>query len=284
MPSNRRPTASLFVVATAIATLGVTPFANAATVTLQSGTATCSQNNASGNFSVDEAIDTIVNGTDGWAIFCGLEDAVAETAVFETATDLTGPNLLVFVLQQQYDNVQHTLGRFRLSVTSASRANFADGADNGGDLGMAAIWTVLDPVFALSTGGATLTEQGDHSILASGASPNQAAYKIYARTSQTITGIRLEVLEDASLPDSGPGRFENGNFVLSELTLDASACPGARIDVDGDGFIKPLTDTLLMLRYAFGFSSGTLINGATDPQCTRCTAGEIEAYLSCLFL
>ncbi|MBI1831466.1 MAG: hypothetical protein HYR84_08455, partial [Planctomycetes bacterium] len=35
-----------------------------------------------------------------------------------------------------------------------------------------------------------------------------------------ITGLRLEVLPDPSLPAQGPGRAQNGNFVLQELRLD----------------------------------------------------------------
>ena len=34
-----------------------------------------------------------------------------------------------------------------------------------------------------------------------------------------ITGIRLEVLKDPSLPAGGPGFYLNGNFVLTELEL-----------------------------------------------------------------
>ena len=34
-----------------------------------------------------------------------------------------------------------------------------------------------------------------------------------------ITGIRLEVFADPSLPAKGPGRSPNGNFVLSEFKV-----------------------------------------------------------------
>ena len=37
-----------------------------------------------------------------------------------------------------------------------------------------------------------------------------------------ITGFRLEALADGSFADNGPGRASNGNFVLNELTVDAS--------------------------------------------------------------
>jgi hypothetical protein len=51
------------------------------------------------------------------------------------------------------------------------------------------------------------------------------AYTVIAETSLTgITGVRLEALEDASLPMGGPGmQTINGNFVLSELEVYAEA-------------------------------------------------------------
>ena len=35
-----------------------------------------------------------------------------------------------------------------------------------------------------------------------------------------ITGIRLEVLADKSLPAKGPGRAPNGNFVLNDFKVE----------------------------------------------------------------
>ena len=54
-------------------------------------------------------------------------------------------------------------------------------------------------------------------------------------------------------------------------------------DIDGDGETGPLTDGLLLLRYTFGFTGATLVTGAVDlPNCTRCTARLIEAYVQAL--
>jgi hypothetical protein len=53
-------------------------------------------------------------------------------------------------------------------------------------------------------------------------------------------------------------------------------------DVDGNGQVGALTDGLLMLRFAFGFSGSALVNGAVAGNCRRCTAAEIVAYLRLL--
>lgn len=186
---------------------------DAAPVTLQNATATYSQ--------AEKAVGGSINGNlldDGWGISPALD---AQTAVFETATDIgfAVGTKLTFAFDQ--GGSQHTLGRFRLSVTTDDRSLFADGLHTGGDV--VANWVVLSPSSAVSAGGATMTTLGDNSILVSGSSPNTDVYTIVANTSLLgITGIRLEALEDPSLPYSGPGRSTfNGNFHLNELQLDA---------------------------------------------------------------
>ena len=51
------------------------------------------------------------------------------------------------------------------------------------------------------------------------------------------------------------------------------------LDVDGDGQVLPLTDSILILRYTFGFRGATLIAGAVGPQCSRCDSPSIVDYL-----
>ena len=84
-------------------------------------------------------------------------------------------------------------------------------------------WTVLRPRSAVSSGGATLTVQADGSILAGGKNPCPDTYTIVAETDlERITGVRIEVLPDSSLPAGGPGRCFNGNLALAEVALDAA--------------------------------------------------------------
>jgi len=81
-------------------------------------------------------------------------------------------------------------------------------------------WTVLEPETFTSKGGAVLKRLPDNSVLASGKNPSPESYTISAFTTMTgITGIRLEVLADTSLPARGPGRAPNGNLVLNEFKI-----------------------------------------------------------------
>jgi hypothetical protein len=57
----------------------------------------------------------------------------------------------------------------------------------------------------------------------------------------------------------------------------------AVLDIDGNGDTQALTDGLLVLRFLFGFSGGTLTAGAVDTSgCFRCDAASISAYLETL--
>jgi hypothetical protein len=174
------------------------------------------------NFAFAEAVDGDLGGSlvsNGWALSPQIID---QTGVVETVADVVGPlgTTFTFTLTQNFTNF-HTLGRFRLSVTTDNRADFADGLQTGGDV--TANWTQLTPTSAVATNGASLTIQGDNSILASGTNPDTSVYTVTASTTlNNITGFRIEALEDPSLPANGPGRQPgNGNFVLQELQVDA---------------------------------------------------------------
>jgi len=76
---------------------------------------------------------------------------------------------------------------------------------------------------ARSEGKAELRTLDDGSVLASGKAPAADTYTLLARADvRGVTGFRLTALADESLPGKGPGRASNGNFVLSELTVEAA--------------------------------------------------------------
>ncbi len=191
-----------------------------APITFQQGTGTFTQTVAtSGDNSPAGSVDDPSSG--GWAIgdFTGEFSTSAQIAVWETATNVNATQL-VFQLSHLSAASQHNIGHFRLSVTSDLRTEFADGLGNGGDV--IANWTELtNPIFS-GTGGETFSVSNNR-ILVGGNNPTNTVYTVqYNGSFSNITGVRLEVLEDPSLATNGPGRAFNGNFVLTEFTLDAT--------------------------------------------------------------
>ena len=83
-------------------------------------------------------------------------------------------------------------------------------------------WVRLDPEQLEATGGVTLSKLDDQSVRSGGALPETSTYEITAHTSlQGVTAIRLETLADEQLPHRSSGRSEEGDFVLTELTVQA---------------------------------------------------------------
>jgi spore coat protein A len=56
----------------------------------------------------------------------------------------------------------------------------------------------------------------------------------------------------------------------------------AALDIDGDGEARALTDGLLLLRSLFGLTGSVLVSGAVDPDCTRCDAPAIQAWIDAM--
>ncbi len=83
-------------------------------------------------------------------------------------------------------------------------------------------WVPLVPRDLKATSGATLTASADGSITATGPNKN-GEYVLVVDTDLTdISGVRLEVLIDEKLPNKGPGRAVDGNFVLTEFEISAA--------------------------------------------------------------
>jgi hypothetical protein len=84
-------------------------------------------------------------------------------------------------------------------------------------------WTVLTDTTASGTSGIKFERLLDDSFIARGDSPPQNVYYLKAKTDlNKITGFRLELLTDHTLPRGGPGRGTNGNLLLSEFTVEAA--------------------------------------------------------------
>ena len=167
----------------------VTSNAMASTVVmLHDAAATFSQT----SFDVSTAIDGLTPtgvAFNGWAI--SPETGEDQTAVFQTVTPsvIAANDLLTFNLLQNFPGSEN-LGDFRLSVTTDPVGGWADGLDSSGT------WMVLAPNSATSTGGATMTVQGDQSILVTGTIPGTDDYIVSAQVPvDDVTGIRLEAAQ-----------------------------------------------------------------------------------------
>lgn len=94
-----------------------------------------------------------------------------------------------------------------------------------GDL--ASAWAPLEILEVASEGGATYRRLEDGSLLAEGPSPATDVITARLRTSlEGITALRLEALGHESLPGGGPGRFANGDFILTDVEAEASSRDG----------------------------------------------------------
>ncbi len=83
---------------------------------------------------------------------------------------------------------------------------------------------ILSPIEMKAETGAKMELQNDGSIFVHpGQPPKRDIYTLVFQTEwKDIIGLRLEALADSRLPRGGPGWSGNGNFHLSELTLQAA--------------------------------------------------------------
>ena len=87
------------------------------------------------------------------------------------------------------------------------------------------LWQPLDPTEVRATGSARLRKLPDGTIRSTGSVGELPDYIATAETTITnITGIKLEVLPDATLPNFGPG-LKDGDFALSELVIETASKP-----------------------------------------------------------
>lgn len=204
-----------------LACVALAPLEASATSILQNGTASFSQLINGGPYGPDQAIDGNFGDPNGWAVATSqvFDGAESQTAVWETVTDLPAGSIEI-TMHFLHFNPGHLLGRFRFSVTADDRSTFADGLHTGGDVD--ANWTVLGSPTVVGPTGMTFTTLSDDSILAGGSIAAQGIYTVrYTTPLDDITGLRLEAIEDPSLPGgNGPGlHVNNGNFLLTELVL-----------------------------------------------------------------
>jgi hypothetical protein len=88
------------------------------------------------------------------------------------------------------------------------------------EFGSQARWHPLRITSATSKGDSKFKFLRDGSLLAIGQAPLQDHYQIQGTAAiDQISGVRLEMLPHATLPQRGPGRYGNGNFILSQFLI-----------------------------------------------------------------
>jgi hypothetical protein len=98
-------------------------------------------------------------------------------------------------------------------------------------------WLPLRASGLESNEGATLTQTEDGVVAVSGKNPDQDDYRLIGRAGlRRVTGLKLEVLPDASLPAGGAARSEQGVFILTDIKVQirAKGAPqGREVSVEG---------------------------------------------------
>ena len=78
-------------------------------------------------------------------------------------------------------------------------------------------WKPLVATNAVAGGSLKLSVEKDGTVISSGFSARTDYTLNFSADLQGVTGVVLEVLPDATLPQFGPGRAKEGNFVLNEI-------------------------------------------------------------------
>lgn len=88
-------------------------------------------------------------------------------------------------------------------------------------------WTPLHAEKASGESGSQLAVRPDETIKVEAAgNPPADTYRVTVKTAlRGINGFKLEVLPSESLPSHGPGRAQNGNFVLNEFSVESEGKP-----------------------------------------------------------
>ena len=148
------------------------------------------------------AIDNnLRNNIAGWAILPNAGQQHHMVITFAEPVVIPDGAHLELTLEQTH-SIDHNLGCFKVSIAR-------DVPTNG--------WITAKPAKVKANGDTILTVRADNSVLASGPNNVKGNYAIDLPVEDGITGIRLEALPEPSLPQSGPGRAPNGNFVITEI-------------------------------------------------------------------
>jgi probable HAF family extracellular repeat protein/ELWxxDGT repeat protein len=158
-------------------------------------------------------------GINGWSVYdfnAGMADGADALLTLATPLPAGQYNLTFRIYQNYYGNPGHILGDFSLDYTTDTSPTLSSPQ------------TPVSIQSASSLNGTTFSFLSPGELLAN-TSQNSLGIDTYTISASvdaasSITGIFLDAIKNPALPGGGPGgQYGNGNFVVSEFTLDASA-------------------------------------------------------------
>jgi large repetitive protein len=173
------------------------------------------------NWAPSQMIDGIFTGPNGgingWSVFnSATQTSAGADALLTLASPLPAGehNLTFTIYQNYYGNPGHILGDFALDYTTAVSPTLSSTQT---PVSIQNASSLNGTTFSLLSPGELLANTSQNSI-------GTDTYTISASIDSPapITGIFLDAIKNPSLPGGGPGgKYGNGNFVVSEFTLDA---------------------------------------------------------------
>ena len=108
-------------------------------------------------------------------------------------------------------------------------------------------WSILKEGSIFASFGTKFDRLPDHSWIPKGDNSTKNVYVIQAKSPlRKITGLRLELLTDPTLPFNGPGRSTTGGLFLSEVMLEVGGqrLPFAEATADISRVLYPIKNTI----------------------------------------
>ena len=162
--------------------------------------------------------DATYGGVSGWSVYdfnAGMADGADALLTLATPLPAGQYNLTFRIYQNYYGNPGHILGDFALDYTTDASATLSSPQTPVSS-------SLNGTTFSLLSPGELLANTSQNSI-------GTDTYTISALvdSASPITGIFLDAIKNPALPGGGPGgQYGNGNFVVSEFTLDAGISGG----------------------------------------------------------
>ncbi|HEY7242627.1 MAG TPA: Ig-like domain-containing protein [Xanthobacteraceae bacterium] len=162
--------------------------------------------------------DATYGGVNGWSVYdfsAGMADGAVALLTLATPLPAGQYNLTFRIYQNYYGNPGHILGDFALDYTTNISPTLSSPQT---PVSIQSASSLNGTTFSVLSPGQLLANTSQNSI-------GTDTYTISASvdSASPITAIFLDAIKNPALPGDGPGgQYGNGNFVVSEFTLDAS--------------------------------------------------------------